>query len=176
MGRAPGVPRRRPASGSTAHDRRPAPRLVLSIALASSRTPDHESSGLTSFGGASSLVYSCSPLASARPNARLLVLASDTVSGPRLQARRRAGSGSTAHDRRPAPRLVLSIALASSRTPDHERDAHARFPVLPRLGSTPRSRALSPPNTPDTAASHEDNNAAGRRRLARPPSVTLKSP
>jgi hypothetical protein len=40
------------------------------------------------------------------------------------------GSGSTAHDRRPASRRAPSIASASSRAPEHERDGRLRSPAV----------------------------------------------
>ena len=87
--------------------------------------------------------------------------------------RRRPGSGSTAHDRRPASRRAPSIASASSRAPEHEPDNRLRSPALLRPRSTPRSRASSPSKTANAAASDEHTK---RRWQPTPRSPAVRDP
>src|SRR5208337_877221 len=85
----------------------------------------------------------------------------------------RAGSGSTPHDPRHASRLAPSIASASSRAPEHERNVRGRSPILLRPMRTPRSRPSSPSKTAAVGASAEN---AERGPLPTPRSPALRDP
>ena len=65
------------------------------------------------------------------------------------------------------PAAHPTIASASGRKPEHERDARAMPPVLLRPRPTPRSRARSPSKTPDAAAPDENTD------LRRPADASL---
>src|SRR5208283_4134220 len=85
----------------------------------------------------------------------------------------RAGSGSTPHDPRHASRLAPSIASASSRAPEHERNVRGRSPILLRPMRTPRSRPSSPSKTAAVGASAEN---AERGPLPTPRSPAVRDP
>jgi len=69
-----------------------------------------------------------------------------------------------------------SIAFASGRAPEYERDARARSPILARPTPTARLRASSPSKTAAIGASAHNTERCRGRRLARQPTAILKSP